>query len=91
MIYTGCGSWLILYMPWLVLILSLICCGSLTYYANAGYTAAPVWCPDLSTCSGDSVPGAPAMASVLLIFTGVATEFHSAHKLNAIICEYLRM
>ena len=78
MIYTGCGSWMILDLPGRVLILSLIFYGSAAYCTNAGYTAVPVWCPDLSPCSGDSVPGTPAMVSVLLIFLGMVAEFQSA-------------
>ena len=90
MIYTGCGSWLILDLPGRVLIPSLICHGSAAYCTNAGCTAAPVWCPDLTPCSFDVI---------LLHFSGCiscrsARAWHQnfrAQKLKSIASEYLRM
>ena len=68
---------------------ALIFCGSPAYCTNSGYTAAPVWCPDLSPCSGD---GILAHFSGCLSCWSVRARLQNfrAHKLKAIISEYLR-
>ena len=69
---------------------ALICCRSPEYCTNAGYTAAPVWCPDLPPCSGD---GIRAHFSGCLSCWSVCAWLQNfrAHKLKAIISEFLHL
>ena len=73
-------SWAIysVYCPGAWWSFALICCGLPAYCTNAGYTAAPVWRPDLSPCSGRWNQGALLRVPFLLICPCVAAEFQSA-------------
>ena len=73
-------SWAIYsgYCPGACWSFALICCGSPEYCTNAGYTTAPVWCPDLPPCSGDGIRGALLRVSFLLICPCMVAEFQSA-------------
>ena len=69
---------------------ALICCGLPAYCTNAGYTAAPVWCPDISPCSGD---GIRAHFSWCLSCWSVRAWLQNfrAQKLKSIASEYLHL